>query len=253
MAMSNRGTEEITNGEARTTVQAGVKMTRAGLMDGSLLAYARAGISRLKIDMKLRSDTEIEAAVEQTFSSRPGTPDLWVFSYGSLMWNPTFFYAKRRKATLHHWQRQFCAWTPLGRGTRECPTLVLGLEAGGRTEGIAYLLPPGDERTELSAIFRREMFTDDYIPRWITVDTDDGALQALAFVANPHSKRYVGRLTDEKVVAVISTARGQLGTSADYLRETVAHLDELGLRDEALSRINGLVQARLRPLPGRTE
>jgi cation transport protein ChaC len=245
MAISNSGTEGMTNGEALTTAQAEVKLTRDGLMDGSLLAYARAGVARLKIDMKLRSDAEIEAAVEQAFSSRPGTPDLWLFSYGSLMWNPTFLYAERRKATLHDWRRQYCAWSPFGRGTRECPTLVLGLEAGGRTEGIAYRLPAGDETTELSAIFRREMLTDDYIPRWVTVDTDDGALQALAFVSNRHSNRYAGPLTDEKIVAVISTARGQLGTAADYLRETVAHLDELGLRDEALSRVNGLVQARL--------
>jgi glutathione-specific gamma-glutamylcyclotransferase len=245
MAMMKSGTEGITNGEAPTAVQAEIKITRDGLLDGTLLADARKRIAHLNIDLNLRSDAEIEAAVEQTFSSRPSTPDLWVFSYGSLMWNPTFFYAERRKATLHNWQRRFCAWTPIARGTRECPALVLALEAGGRTEGIAYRLPPGDEKTELSLIFRREMFTDDYIPRWVTVDTDDGPLQAVAFVANPHSNRYLGSLTDEKIVAVISTARGQVGTSADYLRETVVHLDELGLRDEALSRINRLVQARL--------
>jgi cation transport regulator ChaC len=55
--------------------------------------------------------------------------------------------------------------------------------------------------------------------------------------SNPHSRRYVGSLTDEEITAVISSARGYAGTSADYLRETVAHFDELGLRDEALTRV----------------
>ena len=245
MAILGRGDEGVAKGEALTAQQAEIKITRDGLLDGSLLAFARAHVADAKIDLNLRSDAEIETAVEQTLSSRPDTPGLWLFSYGSLMWNPTFFYAERRKATLHNWQRHYCAWSPIARGTPECPTLVLGLEAGGRTEGIAYRLPPGEERTELALIFRREMFTDDYLARWVTVDTDDGPRQAVAFVVNSHSNRYAGSLTEQKIVDVISTARGQVGTSADYLRETVAHLDELGLRDEALARINLLVQARL--------
>jgi glutathione-specific gamma-glutamylcyclotransferase len=243
--MASRRDDGITKGEAPTTKRAAVKVTRDGLMDGSLLAYARARIAGAKIDLNLRSDAEIETAVEQTLSSRPDTPDLWVFSYGSLMWNPTFLYAERRKATLHNWQRKYCAWSPVGRGTPECPMLVLALEIGGLTEGIAYRLPPGEERTELALIFRREMFTDDYVARWVIVNTGDGPRQAVAFVVNSDSKRYAGSLMEEKIVAVLSTARGELGTSADYLRETVAHLDELGLRDEALARINLLVQARL--------
>ncbi len=168
-----------------------------------------------------------------------------MFSYGSLMWNPLFFHAERRKATLHNWHRQYCVWSPIGRGTRASPTLVLALEAGGRTEGVTYRLPAGEEKTELTLIFRQEMLTDEYTPRWVTVDTEDGPLQAVAFVVNAHTNRYAGPLTDEKIAAVISTARGQLGTSADYLRETMAHLSELGLHDEALAKINLLVQTRL--------
>jgi cation transport protein ChaC len=239
------GVEEATNGEALAKHRAEVTITRDGLLDGSLLAFARARIAGQKLDLKLRSDAEIDTAVERALSSRPPSPDLWVFSYGSLMWNPLFFHAERRKATLHDWHRQYCAWTPVGRGTRASPTLVLALEAGGRTEGVAYRLPRGEEKTELTLIFRQEMFTDDYIPRWVTVDTEDGPVQAVAFVVNAHTNRYVGPLTEEKIVEVISTARGQLGTSADYLRETMAHLSELGLSDEALAKINLLVQRRL--------
>src|SRR5262245_57679834 len=116
-------------GETPRTRGADVKITRDGLLDGSLLAFARARIASEKIDLNLRSDAEIDAAVEQSLSSRRNSPGVWVFSYGSLMWNPTFFHAERRKATLHNWQRRYCAWSPIGRGTRESPTLVLALEA----------------------------------------------------------------------------------------------------------------------------
>jgi cation transport protein ChaC len=136
MAILGRGDERVAKGEALTAQQAEIKITRDGLLDGSLLAFARAHVA----------DAKIDPAVEQTLSSRPDTPGLWLFSYGSLMWNPTFFYAERRKATLPNWQRHYCAWSPIARGTPECPTLVLGLEAGGRTEGIAYRSRRGKNR-----------------------------------------------------------------------------------------------------------
>jgi cation transport protein ChaC len=220
-------------------------ITREALLDGSFAAAARAAVERAAAPIHLRSDVEIEAALADALLARPDTPDHWVFCYGSLMWNPAFHHVERRSAILRHWHRRFCVWTPLGRGSPERPGLTLGLEQGGSTEGIAYRLPPGEERTELMLVFRREMFSHSYHARWVNIDMIDGPVHAITFVVNPHQSRYTGALTDEKIAEVISSARGSLGTCADYLWQTMAHLEELGLRDIGLEQISQLTKSRL--------
>jgi cation transport protein ChaC len=219
-------------------------ITREALLDGSFMAAVRATVERAGVPACLRSDVEIEAALTDALLARPDTPDLWVFCYGSLMWNPAFRYAERRSAILRQWHRRFCIWTPLGRGSPERPGLTLGLEPGGSTEGIAYRLPAGEAQTELMLVFLREMLSDIYDARWVGIDTTDGPVHAISFVVNPHQDRYAGVLTDEHIADVISSAQGALGTCADYLWQTMAHLEELGLRDTGLEQISRLTKSR---------
>ena len=70
---------------------------------------------------------------------------LWVFGYGSLIWDPGFPVAERRIATLDGWHRSFCMRSIHHRGTVESPGLVLALdrapgaaaESGPRTRSSA--------------------------------------------------------------------------------------------------------------------
>ncbi len=89
------------------------------------------------------------------------------------------------------------------------------------------------------------MFSGAYQARWVTLETAQGDIQAITFVANPLTNFYAPVMGDEEAAAYIATARGSLGTCAEYLLGTVAPLAELGLKDEALDVLKTLVVQRL--------
>jgi len=172
--------------------------------------------------------------------------DVWIFGYGSLMWNPAFHYLERRPALLHGWHRSFCLWTPLGRGSPDNPGLVLGLDRGGSCCGIAYRIAAEDRESELALVWQREMVADGYRPRWARVRCREGQTRAIVWVINRDGQRYAGKLPADAVARTLSTAEGRLGRNRDYLEQTVAHMDELGIAEKPLHDI----LARVRALDG---
>jgi cation transport protein ChaC len=64
--------------------------------------------------------------------------DLYVFAYGSLMWDPGFRFTERRRGLLRGYHRAFCIYSHHYRGTPQSPGLVLGLDHGGACRGIVY-------------------------------------------------------------------------------------------------------------------
>ena len=56
---------------------------------------------------------------------------MWVFGYGSLLWNPGFEYQEKAIASLPGWHRSFCMKLEGGRGTHERPGLMAALDQGG--------------------------------------------------------------------------------------------------------------------------
>lgn len=215
-------------------------ISRSSLQDGSFLERVRA-ISGLAV----RSDRELETSLDQTLAARPTDGPVWLFGYGSLMWNPAFSYVECRKGTLREWHRQFCMWMPLGRGTPEQPGLMLALDRGGTTHGVAFRLAEGEERAELLLVWRREMFRGAYHARWVTLATDEGPVHAITLVVNREHDQYAAGLGEDAIVEHLATARGPLGSSAEYLFETLAHLEELGLRDRRLERVRQSLREQL--------
>jgi cation transport protein ChaC len=176
---------------------------------------------------------------------RAGTEPVWVFAYGSLMWNPEIAFAEARPGFLHGYHRSFCLYSRDYRGTPERPGLVLGLDRGGSCRGIAYRLPPDGLGPAIDRVWAREMAGEVYRMRPVTVSTPQARLAAYAFVVRRDRPDYAGRLGAEEVVRIIAVAKGGRGTGRDYLASTVRHLEELGIEDGPLHRLHEQVEALL--------
>ncbi|MBV9825711.1 MAG: gamma-glutamylcyclotransferase [Alphaproteobacteria bacterium] len=173
---------------------------------------------------------------------RATTEPVWLFAYGSLMWNPEFEYAERRPAYLRGFHRSFCLYSRDYRGTPEQPGLVLGLDRGGSCHGIAYRLPDKQRGAVLDRIWAREMTGMVYTMRRVPVVTGEGPIGAYACVVRRASGDYAGGLTAQEMAGLLARAQGGRGTGRDYLSNTVSHLDEMGIRDALLHRVAALVQ-----------
>jgi cation transport protein ChaC len=71
-------------------------------------------------------------------------------------------------------------------------------------------------------------------------------VRAIGFVVNRASPHYTGKLAPDEAAGIIATAAGHWGSCAEYLRETVAHLEALGIHDRNLWRLQDLVAERIR-------
>lgn len=189
------------------------------------------------------SEEELRQSMATAMARHPAGEALPLFAYGSLIWNPAFNYQHREVARVHGYHRRFCLWTHLGRGTPECPGLVLGLDTGGSCSGLVYWIAAADIASELEIVWRREMVTGAYRPCWVMTRTASGPRRALTFLINHAHDRYAGRLSDEAIVASIASASGPIGPCADYLFNTASHLDQLGIADPSLRRLCRAVRA----------
>jgi len=175
---------------------------------------------------------------------------VWVFAYGSLMWNPEMAFAETRSAVLHGYHRRFCLYSRDYRGTPERPGLVLGLDRGGSCRGLARLLPAETLGVAIDRLWAREMAGQVYDMRRVAVETPEGPLAAYAFTVRRDNPDYAGRLSFERTAEIIAGAVGGRGTGRDYLANTVRHLDELGIRDKLLHRLHARIEeAASTPVP----
>lgn len=171
---------------------------------------------------------------------------MWVFGYGSLIWNPGFDVAETRLARLHGWHRSFCMRSIHHRGTPDSPGLVLALDRaeGAHCDGLAFRVAPGAEAATLAALRERELISSAYIEARLMLDLHDGGqIEALAYVIDPAHAQYCGGLPLAEQAGIIARAIGGRGPNRDYLLATVTHLADLGIADPDLEWLAGQVRA----------
>lgn len=173
--------------------------------------------------------------------------DLWLFAYGSLMWNPEFSFVRAARAMLRGYHRAFCLYSTRYRGTPENPGLVLGLDRGGSCHGVAFLVAESEVAAVLETLWAREMSDLVYHPRVVTVEAEGSRLSALTFVADREHPSYAGRLHVENIARTIAECTGARGPNADYLFNTLRHLHALGIRERPLDTLSRAVQALQEP------
>lgn len=174
----------------------------------------------------------------------PDGQDLWVFAYGSLIWDPGFPFEEARPATLRGYHRAFCLYSVRYRGTPERPGLVLGLDRGGACRGIAYRVAAERVEPVLAYLWDREMVNRSYDCRLLPIAMAGMTVKARTFVVDRRHPSYAGKLSLEKTAEIICHAHGQRGACFAYLDNTVRHLDALGLPDRYLHRLLDAVRAR---------
>ena len=193
------------------------------------------------------TDEEFAAMAREVLAGAP-RGDLWLFAYGSLIWNPEHDFVETRQARAIGWHRSFALKLTRWRGTRELPALMMAMDRGASCSGLAYRLARGDRLGQIERLLRRE---NDGIPatnvaRWIRVRMGAEQVTALAFVLDPRGPAYAGRSTKAEVARVLARAAGHWGAAATYLHRTVSMLDQHGIRDRNLWEIQKLVATEIR-------
>jgi glutathione-specific gamma-glutamylcyclotransferase len=183
------------------------------------------------------------ASLAETLDGVAATDDVWVFGYGSLMWNPALHHAELSPGRVRGWHRRFCLWNTFGRGSPEKPGLMLALERGGSCFGVGLRIAAAQVRDELTVLWNREMLSGSYLPKWVRLATRSGEVDAVTFVANQAHPRYAGRLPAEDIAQLLAHARGPLGGSREYLEQTVAELERHGAKDGEMHALLRVVRA----------
>ncbi|MEB3416980.1 gamma-glutamylcyclotransferase [Salipiger marinus] len=170
---------------------------------------------------------------------------LWIFGYGSLLWNPGFAVAEQVHASLPGYRRSFCMRSIHHRGTPEAPGLVLALDAepGAVCDGLALRAAPGTEEATLAYLRDRELVSAAYLEARLPLTLRDGRkVEAVTYVIDADHVQYCGGLDLEDQARIIAQAIGGRGPNREYLWNTAAHLDHLGIPDAELHWLAGRVR-----------
>ncbi len=171
---------------------------------------------------------------------------MWVFGYGSLLWNPGFPVAHSERATLLGYARSFCMSSIHHRGTEDKPGLVLALDeqVEAHCKGLALAVEEGHEDRTLHELRERELISSAYVERMLDVHLETGSVvNAVTYVIDAHHVQYCGGMPLEDQARIIAQAVGGRGPNTEYLYNTVEHLAEIGLSDPDLEWLSQRVRS----------
>jgi cation transport protein ChaC len=171
---------------------------------------------------------------------------MWVFGYGSLLWNPGFDHRGQVRARLRDYHRSFSMRSIHHRGKPEHPGLVLALDEaqGAICEGVAFEVAPEHSDAVLNYLRERELISSAYLEKVLAIELADGRrVDAVVYVIDPDHVQYCGGLALEEQARIIASAVGDRGPNTEYLWNTVSHLDALGIADADLSWLARRVRA----------
>ncbi|MBL10611.1 MAG: gamma-glutamylcyclotransferase [Acidiferrobacteraceae bacterium] len=182
------------------------------------------------------SDTQRKTILRNLIRNIDTTQGIWLFGYGSLMWNPAINFSEKKVGIAYGYHRSFCLWSTIGRGTVDNPGLMLALKHGGSCRGLLYKIDPEHIDSELDIVLQRELVTLAYRPIWLsTICKDQLRIPAISFAIDVQHPRYSGSLDKNVTARIISEAKGALGSCSEYLYKTAEQLEQLKIPDKNLS------------------
>lgn len=203
--------------------------------------------SHSTLEKLLWTPEQLTDSLRQTLVQCPCRQDVWVFGYGSLIWNPLLEFAETQIGHLTGWSRDFNIRLLGGRASDGAPGRMLGLRSGGETRGMAFRLAADKVQCELRLLWMREMLAGVYMPRWCELLLADGRrVWAITFITDPGHVLYEPDSQVDTVAAMIANACGVLGSNAEYLFSLEQALCRYAIEDESIS----MLAQRVRYLQG---
>lgn len=194
-------------------------------------------------DIEWWSEEHIAQSMRETLQQRIRGEPVWLFAYGSLIFNPLFQVEESTLASLDGWHRSFCIRLVLARGTPERPGRMLALEKGGCCEGIALRFREDQLDEELGLIWTREMVGGVYRPHWTTVTLASGQrVRAIIFTANINNILYEQDASVTTAAPLIAAASGSLGSNKEYVMRLHDALRHHGISDHYIHKLAAALQ-----------
>lgn len=179
-----------------------------------------------------QTDQRIERSWRSFLKDRVESGDLWIFAYGSLMWDPGFHYEEVRLAEVDGYQRRFTVKIEVITGSPQHPGLALSLEPQpGCCSGLAFRVAADAVETESELIWRREMILFSYSPTMVSVATPQGIISAVVFASEKSQPKYIGELPLIETAKTIAWGAGIRGVNRTYLEKLANELNMLGIND----------------------
>ncbi len=162
---------------------------------------------------------------------------MWIFGYGSLLWNPGFKPAEQVRADLKGYSRSFCMLSVRHRGTEYKPGLVLALDEAGAEmvcSGMGLRASEAQADDVLAYLRERELISSAYEEKWINLTLIDGrCVRAVTYVVDQNHVQYCQYDLDHQA-RIIAGAVGGRGPNPEYLYKTAELLQSLHIADTEL-------------------
>ena len=166
--------------------------------------------------------------------------DIWIFGYGSLVWQPGFKFENHEIGILENYKRSFCIWSVHYRGTPEKRGLVLALDKvkGSKCDGLLFKVKAKNSDSVLSYLRKRELISDAYLEDIVNVKLNSGSIvKAYTYVVNRDHEQYAGLLSKEEQASIINSAKGSKGLNTEYLYNVTRCLRDLDIKDLELEKL----------------
>ncbi|MDC2964520.1 gamma-glutamylcyclotransferase [Gammaproteobacteria bacterium] len=156
--------------------------------------------------------------------------EIWVFGYGSIMWNPGFRYERKRTCFLKGWERRFWQESSDHRGTLSMPGRVATIirKKNNRCWGVAYNVAKLDANEVLQKLDARER---NGYERMETVATSclGYSFECLTYVAKPNNPYYSEEDSLHSIAKQAALAKGPSGANREYIMLIIQELRRLGV------------------------
>ena len=171
--------------------------------------------------------------------------DIWVFSYGSLVWRPDFDFAEKRPAIINGWVRRFWQGSTDHRGVPGAPGRVVTLEAdeNGTCWGMAYRIAAQKTAPIMAALDYREK--GGYSLESVVLNFNSGdpaTADGLVYIGTPDNPNYLGPETAERIAAQVIGSKGPSGPNDEYVLRLADALRTLGADDPHVFEIERFVR-----------